>query len=108
MSRSADESSPARRRTSPEASPFRAQPSAVGGPTARNRTTITFYLTEALRNRARSVYRATSFAERDSSWSEMLTKALLAEVERREIAHNDGESFTVTDEPLTPGRPIGF
>lgn len=74
----------------------------------RHRTTITFYLTESLRNRARSVYRATSFAERDSSWSEMLTKALLAEVERRELAHNGGEPFAVSDEPLAPGRPIGF
>ncbi|WP_313542934.1 ParB family protein [Leifsonia aquatica] len=109
MSRPFDESSSARRRKPPDTSPFHAQPSAVGSPTgSRRRTTITFYLTDALRNRARSAYRATSFSERDSSWSEMLTKALLAEVERRELEHNGGEPFVITDEPLTPGRPIGF
>lgn len=72
------------------------------------RTTVTFYLTEALRNRARAAYRSTSFAEKDTSWSEMLGKALLAEVERRERHHNDGETFEGGSEPLSPGRPIGF
>jgi hypothetical protein len=72
------------------------------------RTTITFYLSELLRNRARAAYRVTSFAEQDSSWSDMLGKALLAEVERREHAHNRGERFSGGEEPLTPGRPIGF
>ena len=74
----------------------------------RRRTTITFYLGELLRNRARAAYRVTSFAEQDSSWSDMLSKALLAEVERRERAHNLGERFTGGEEPLSPGRPIGF
>ncbi len=74
----------------------------------RRRTTITFYLSELLRNRARAAYRVTSFAERDSSWSDMLAKALLAEVERREGAHNLGERFVGGEEPLSPGRPIGF
>lgn len=77
-------------------------------PEAARRTTITFYLTEGLRNRARAAYRSTSFEERDSSWSEMLSKALATEVERRERAHNDGRRFVGSDEPLTPGRPIGF
>lgn len=74
----------------------------------RRRTTITFYLSELLRNRARAAYRVTSFAEQDSSWSDMLGKALLAEVERRESVHNYGEPFVGGEEPLTPGRPIGF
>jgi hypothetical protein len=92
-----------------EASGFRS-PSTTVTPatTKRQRTTITFYLSDSLRNRARSAYRATSFAERDGSWSEMLTKALLAEVERRELEHNDGKPFSASEEPLTPGRPIGF
>jgi hypothetical protein len=38
----------------------------------------------------------------------MLAKALLAEVERREAEHNDGDRFTGGDGPLRPGRPIGF
>jgi hypothetical protein len=74
----------------------------------RRRTTITFYLSELLRNRARAAYRVTSFAEQDSSWSDMLSKALLVEVERRERIHNLGEPFSGGEEPLTPGRPIGF
>lgn len=72
------------------------------------RTTITFYLTQDLRNRARAAYRSTSFAEKDTSWSEMLTKALLTEVERRERDHNGGAEFSGGAEPLSPGRPIGF
>ncbi|MDR6972416.1 ParB family protein [Leifsonia shinshuensis] len=72
------------------------------------RTTVTFYLTDAMRNRARAAYRRTSFDERDSSWSEMLNKALLAEVQRRERAYNGGRAFVGNDKPLTPGRPIGF
>lgn len=72
------------------------------------RTTITFYLSDSLRNRARAAYRSTSFHERDASWSEMLTKALLAEVERRERAHNHGRRFPGSQEPLNPGRPIGY
>ena len=88
---------------------FRAQSSTVAGAVSTSRrTTITFYLTEALRNRARAAYRSTSFAEKDTSWSEMLNKALLAEVERREREYNDGATFEGGAEPLTPGRPIGF
>ncbi|MGO4534993.1 ParB family protein [Leifsonia sp. 2MCAF36] len=86
---------------------------AVNGPIAQSkpvkkRTTITFYLTDAMRNRARAAYRQTSFNERDTSWSEMINKALLAEVQRREIVYNDGKMFVGNDDPLTPGRPIGF
>lgn len=88
---------------------FRVKPTTVAGvTTASRRTSVTFYLTEGLRSRARTAYRSTSFAEKDSSWSEMLNKALLAEVERREHAHNAGEAFAGTDEPLSAGRPIGF
>ncbi|MFE4468384.1 hypothetical protein ACFRFH_06150 [Leifsonia sp. NPDC056824] len=86
-----------------------ARPTAVAGTlTTDRRTTVTFYLSETLRNRARAAYRSTSFEERDSSWSEMLNKALIAEVERREAEYNSGEMFTASEAPLTPGRPIGF
>ncbi|WP_223693239.1 ParB family protein [Leifsonia poae] len=94
------------------ASEFRAARSSVVGAAGATgpmrRTTITFYITEGLRDRARGAYRATSFFEQDSSWSEMLNKALLAEVERRERAHNAGERFAGNGKPLAPGRPIGF
>ncbi|MGH1549998.1 ParB family protein [Leifsonia poae] len=74
----------------------------------KKRTTVTFYLTDAMRNRARAAYRQTSYDERDTSWSEMINKALLAEVQRRERAYNGGRAFVGNDEPLTPGRPIGY
>ena len=74
---------------------------------AARRTSVTFYLSETLRNRARAAYRSTSSEERDSSWSEMLNKALIAEVERREAEYNRGEVFAASEAPLTPGRPIG-
>jgi hypothetical protein len=77
-------------------------------PHSRRRATITFYIGEALRDRARAAYRSTSFAERDTSWSEMLAKALLTEVERREAEHNDGDRFTGDPGPLRPGRPIRY
>ncbi|WP_426625919.1 ParB family protein [Leifsonia sp. McL0607] len=88
---------------------FRARPTAVAEKaTPARRTSVTFYLSEGLRNRARAAYRSTSFDEQDSSWSEMLNKALIAEVERREAEYNSGETFQASEEPLSPGRPIGF
>ncbi|WP_258045906.1 ParB family protein [Leifsonia shinshuensis] len=98
---------PARAEESPDEA--EAQLTAVAGTrTAARRTTVTFYLSETLRNRARAAYRSTSFEEKDSSWSEMLNKALIAEVERREAEYNRGEMFAASEAPLTPGRPIGF
>ncbi len=73
---------------------------------SRRRATITFYIGEALRDRARAAYRSTSLAEQDASWSEMIAKALLAEVERREAEHNEGDQFAGDAGPLPPGRPI--
>jgi hypothetical protein len=77
-------------------------------PRSRRRATITFYIGEALRDRARAAYRSTSHVEQDASWSEMLAKALLAEVERRESEHNDGDRFAGDPGPLRPGRPISY
>ena len=42
------------------------------------------------------------------SYVEMINKALIAEVERREAEYNSGETFAASEEPLSPGRPIGF
>ncbi|WP_431278963.1 ParB family protein [Leifsonia poae] len=77
------------------------------GDVAAWRVSITFYLVEGLRDRARAAYRSTSIEEQDRSWSEMLAKALLAEVQRRENEYNAGEPFAGGDEPLSPGRPLG-
>ena len=84
------------------------QTAIAGELTTDRRTTVTFYLSATLRNRARAAYRSTSYEEKDSSWSEMLNKALIAAVERREAEYNRGEMFAASEAPLTPGRPIGF
>ena len=89
-------------------SELRVRPTAVAQAAPARRTSVTFYLSEGLRNRARAAYRSTSFEEQDSSWSEMINKALIAEVERREAEYNSGETFAASEEPLSPGRPIGF
>ncbi len=69
---------------------------------------VTFYIPPELRNRARAAYRATSHLHGDSSWSDMIRKALLAELERRERMHNDGRSYVPDDTPLSAGRPISW
>jgi hypothetical protein len=105
----------AAREKAASASAFQAKPTTVPdapkavprSTMAPGRTSITFYLPERLRNRARTAFRATRAEETDHSWSDMLTKALIAEVERREEAHNEGKKFIGTDERLKAGRPIG-
>ncbi|WP_348789645.1 hypothetical protein [Leifsonia sp. NPDC080035] len=90
------------------AAEFRLPSATVAEPSHRiARTTVTFYLPDELRNRARAAYRSTSNVEGDRSWSEMVGKALLAEVQRRETLHNGGRAFIGSDAPLPPGRPIG-
>ncbi|MFF1571579.1 hypothetical protein ACFVWR_02445 [Leifsonia sp. NPDC058292] len=91
-----------------KAAEFRALATTVAStPTAAGRTSITFYLSETLRNRARTAYRMTCADEADLSWSDLIGKALLAEVERREVMYNDGEEFDGSPERLQPGRPVG-
>lgn len=67
---------------------------------------ITVYINHALRLRARTAYRVTSHLEGDRTWSDFIEGAILREVERREQAHNAGESYPGTDGPLAPGRSI--
>jgi hypothetical protein len=121
MGKTSRRSSAAAREKDAAASAYQAKPTTVpSAPTvvpqpqpqpqpqfAPKRTSITFYLPERLRNRARTAFRVTRADENDHSWSDMLAKALLAEVERREEAHNDGEKFIGTDERLRAGRPVG-
>ena len=70
-------------------------------------TRMTTYLSHRTRDRARATYRATSHLEGDKSWSEFVERAILAEVERREITHNAGERYQVDSSPLPAGRPLG-
>jgi hypothetical protein len=71
------------------------------------RVTVTFYIDDGLRHRAKAAYRHTCADEQDASWSDMITKALAAEVRRREGLYNAGRAFEGDTERLTPGRPIG-
>lgn len=67
---------------------------------------ITVYLDHALRLRARTAYRVTSHLEGDRTWSDFVERAILREVERREHAHNAGDTYPGSEGPLAPGRPI--
>lgn len=70
------------------------------------RERVTTYLDGRLRARAREAYRATSHLEGDKSWSDFVERAILAEVLRREAAHNGGQTYVGDQTPLSPGRPL--
>lgn len=74
---------------------------------ATERERVTTYLDGSLRARAREAYRATSHLEGDKSWSDFVERAILAEVLRREAAHNGGRTYAGDTTPLSPGRPLG-
>lgn len=63
---------------------------------------LTVSITAALRNRARAPYRATSYAEGDSTWSHFVAKAIEAETARREAEHYEGVMYPSWGENL-PG-----
>lgn len=68
---------------------------------------MTTYLSVATRDRARSTYRAPRHLEGDKSWSDFVESAILAEVARRETAHNAGERYEGDRSPLPAWRPAG-
>jgi len=72
------------------------------------RVKVSVYFAARHRDAARAAFRATAHLEGDGSWSEMVEKAVLAEVERRQRAHNDGQPFDGGGEKLTPGRTITY
>jgi hypothetical protein len=87
----------------PSRAPSRKSATVVVDSTAR----MTTYLSATTRDRARATYRATSHLEGDKSWSDFVERAILAEVERRELKHNAGESYKGDTSPLPAGRPLG-
>jgi hypothetical protein len=68
-------------------------------------TSVTFYIDPDLRNRTRAAFRATGASEGDAGWSDMVRKALIAELERRERRYNDGAVYVGNGAPLRAGRP---
>ncbi len=67
---------------------------------------INFYIDAETRASARAAYKATGHAEGDDSFSDFVSKAVAAEVQRRQDAYNGGAKFTPDDRKLTPGRPL--
>lgn len=67
---------------------------------------LTVYMHPSIRDRAAVAFKATAYLEQDDSWSHMVEKAVLAEVERREAAHNDGQPFAANNAQLKRGRAV--
>ena len=68
---------------------------------------ITVSVPEGTRNRSRAAFRATQHLEDDESYSDFVSKAIDAEVVRREQVHNGGDEFPGGDRNLPSGRPLG-
>ncbi|WP_143465585.1 hypothetical protein [Leifsonia sp. NCR5] len=68
------------------------------------RNSVSFYLRSSVRQRSRAAFEATKHHESDRSWSDLMEKALVAELERREALYNDGHPYLGGPERLTPGR----
>ena len=71
------------------------------------RDPVSFYLRPSVRQRSRAAFMATRHHESDLSWSHLLEKALVAELERRERLYNDGQPYDGGPERLVPGRRPG-
>ena len=76
--------------------------------TDQNRASVkvSVYLPKDLRRAAVAAFKATAHLEADQSWSDMIEKAVRAEVTRRERAHNGGKPFPGGEGRLTPGRSV--
>ncbi len=76
--------------------------------TGRNSASVkvSVYLPKDLRRAAVAAFKATAHLEADQSWSDMIEKAVRAEVKRRERAHNGGKPFPGGEGKLTPGRSV--
>lgn len=80
---------------------------AVEVPTEEPKESMSVRVRTSIRARSRAAYRATSAFEGDESYSDMIEKAIEAEVRRRELAHNDGKPFAANTASLPAGRPLG-
>lgn len=79
-------------------------PSVVSKLAVTERERVTTYLDGRLRARARKAHQATSHLEGDKSWSDLVGRAILAKVARRESTHNNGRPYAGDETPLSPGR----
>lgn len=101
------------RRRSAFAGTSAAQPAATPAPApakeaAAKKEKVGFYQIPEDSERMRATYRKTSGDELDESLSDFITKAIRAEVERREAAYNGGQPFELSADDgrkLKAGRP---
>ena len=90
-------------RTQVVTAPTAAEPEAIASSQSYK---MTFSLPEDLRNRLRSVYRATRTPEDDESLSAMLAGLIQRECLRREAIYNGGERYSGGGDKLRQGRPL--
>lgn len=67
---------------------------------------VSYYMPMDDVTRAKAAYTATNGHEDDHSWSDFITKAIRAEVARREEHYNEGQRFQGGGRNLAPGRKI--
>lgn len=67
---------------------------------------VTVSIPAELRNRSRAAFRATQHLEDDESYSDFVSKAIDAEISRRETVHNNGNRYEGGDRALASGRPM--
>lgn len=91
--------------SSPEPTAATTEPVSEAGHSA-SQDRITVYLDHELRGRARTAYRATAHLEGDRTWSDFIERAIRAEVERREHAHNSNQTYSSSVDKLPPGRTV--
>lgn len=82
-----------------------AQAAPVAAPQPKKRKpNISFEVTEEFRERLRSAHRLTGHLEGEDSLTDMLMNALERELDRREVAYNNGERFKGHGRPLARNR----
>lgn len=69
---------------------------------------VSYYMPTDDVTRAKAAYTATNGQEKDHSWSDFITRAVLTEVKRREDLYNEGDRFQGNGRNLAPGRKIQF
>ena len=84
------------RRSTPKQAPAPAVPS----------DRVNAYVSPSVHERAKATFKATRHLEGDTSWSEFVERAILAETQRREAQHNAGESYPSDGTRLPAGRPL--
>lgn len=90
----------------PEGTPGRAATQSSPDENPTTTVKVSIYLPRGLRKAAVAAFKATAHLEGDQSWSDMIEKAVRAEVLRRQEVYNKGQVFPGGEGKLTPGRSV--